>query len=1450
MAVKIKFDNQNVAESPTIVLLKRNGEKLGVLQAKEIHFTGNMNSAQEITFRVYKEDNGKKTNLWDDIRNFRLVWCKEWNLVFEISVEIDESDETVKSVSGTSLAEVELSNTKLFGIEVNTEDDIASDDYIPTLIYRADASKKRGSLLDRLLSKIPIYSVKYIDESIANLQRTFTFNDTSVYDAFQEIAQEINCIFIFNSSLDNNGNITRTFSVYDLESYCLECGHRDEFIGDCPNCGSSNVKHGYGDDTNIIITTDNLADDIGFSTDIESVKNCFRLEAGDDLMTDTIANVNPNGSRYIWFITDETKEDMSDELTDLLNSYDESYAYYQDEYAPTNIQTSVVSKYNELVTKYREYDSDLPLMPTLIGYSSIMEGYYDAIDFRIYLQSGLMPSITIEPTTAEQEAAKITSSALSPVAVNNLAVISTSTASSAVLSVAKTLISPKYRIKVASSGLSGNQWVGSFTLTNYSDEEDTAQSATIAVNLTESKQKYLEQRIAVVLNQKVEESSDIVDLFNMSLTAFTAEIKKYCLARLNSFHDSCQSCLDILLEQGVADPDKWGSTSTGLYNTMYLPYYNKLLALESEIQLRESEIAAIDGTYDQYGSLTKDGMISELQDAILFVQDELNFQEYIGEYWDEFISFRREDVYSNSNYISDGLSNSEIIKQANEFLEMANKEIYKSATQQHSLTSSLRNLLVMKEFKPIVDYFEIGNWIRVKIDDKIYRLRLINYDIDFDNISDLSVSFSDVRETVNGLTDAESIMNQAKSMASSYGYVSHQASQGEKSKGIVDGWTRTGLDMTKLKIIDNADNQEITWDSHGLLCREYYPELDSYSDKQLKMINTGIYLTDNSWQSSKTAIGNFYYKDPETGDLVEAYGVNGETLIGTLILGEQLGIYNEDATLKFNHDGLYITNGVNTFVVNPNSSSRMIALSKDSSDLLTVDEYGNLIIVGNITARTLKIGYDDINLYADSTGISIRDNTTTLAHFGVSGTQIYQNSGKLVVSISGGTASKAALTFYNGTSSAASGNDVMATFNKSGVSLFSYNETLSKTVKAMVLSTGNIAFYGTDGETILAEFGINGAQIGKTASSHMNIGEKSISATADGDTSPYFLLENMADASVTYTYTYSASDMEDWQESGAMFYIVLVGVTAVEGVTANGVALTDNDYYFRSSSGRLEIYDISSYTQSGVTFAVTQVLGSSAGKSFTFGTRTSAGKGAGSVSFGVNNSVNKQAFAFGVGLDTGYPNVSENGLFVGKYNRTNRYNYFGNRDYLLLLGNGTSSSNRSDAASIDKYGNMELAGGLKSGGELIGNRCFGQLTASTVSLSSATNIALTSGVTGVAQGAHIINYGTYLTIGTTGYYKLEIFGFWSSIGESVNLAAVPPVVPKRVRWIGIGTVTGTTVSEIRMAGGRDAPYESRAACCIAYLTAGKRVHIIARDESGGSATIGTAILNVTPMWLS
>lgn len=960
MGLRVQFDINHNPIPPTIVLANRNGNKLGVidnyygLQLSDV-FVDN----PQMSFKVTKINNGIITRLWDDIVDFKLIWCKEWDFWFQIRINLEDGSDVIKSIDCTPLCQAELGQIMLYDIQINTEDDIAREDYEVTTIY--NGSNANASLLNRIKEKAPHYSISHVDSTLASIQRTFEFSNQSIQDALNTVSTEIDCLVAYNNgSIDDPNGVlgkipARSFSLYDLENTCSSCGYRGEFTDICPKCSSRNIIYGYGDDTTIFVSKDNLTEEIDFSSDVDSIKNCFHLVGGDDLMTATIRNCNPNGTGYIWYISDEQKSDMRNELVQRLESYDDLWYYYDNEHN-CNVDSSIISAYNNLITKYLSYDSNLESMPTsFVGYSSLMNGIYNAIDFELFLNDSLMPSVVISDTTATEQASLLTASSLSPCAVSNYSTISAATVDNNILSIAKVLVKSTYQVKIKNSSYNSSThiWTGNFTLTNYSDDTDTADSSTISVTITDNYEQFIKQKLDKALKNNNKDNYDITSLFEKGIVysnnqysgAFVNELKKYSLVSLTTFHECCQSCIDILVEQGVSDLNTWGNSTPNLYREFYLDYLYKLKAIEAEIAVRENEIQIIQN------------LESELESKRVSIQNSLNFQSYLGDtLWKEFCAYRRDDEYSNSNYISDGLTNTELFQNAREFLEVAQKELYKSATLQHQISSTLKNLLVIPEFEKLLDYFEVGNWIRIEVDEQIYKLRLIQYEIDFDDLSKINVDFSDVLQVVDGRTDVKNILSQASSMASSYAAVERQATKGEKTYNKLDSWSKYGLTTTLTKILNDADHQDMVWDSHGMLFRKYDDVTNSFFDEQLKIINSTIAITDDNWESTKTAIGKFFYKNPKTGNLEIAYGVNGEVIVGKMLIGESLGIYNSSATLSFNEDGLMITNGINTFVVNPNNATRLLQLSNATENVLYVDANGNLVANGDIVAKTLSAG--------------------------------------------------------------------------------------------------------------------------------------------------------------------------------------------------------------------------------------------------------------------------------------------------------------------------------------------------------------------------------------------------------------------------------------------------------------------------------------------------------------
>lgn len=893
--------------TPTIVLCHRNKRKLGaIFPISDWTITPDMNNKNECSFKVYKEVNGVYTPLWDKIKDLKVIYIPEYDEYFQIALDKNETNETVKTITASNLGIAELSQTILYDIEINTEDDIARDAYKLAYIY--DSQDIQNSLLGRILSKASHYKIKHVDASLCKLVRSFSVNDKSIYDFLSgDLADELNCLVVVGSD--------RTVSLYDLENSCPKCGHRAENETVCSECGTTMTK-GYGEDTNIFVSNDNLSDNIDLTTKEDEVKNTFRIQGSDDVINAAIRAVNPNGTEYINRFADFQLEDMSDELVTRIKSYQD---LYESKKQP---------------------------------YKDIMGKLYETIDQILYLTSGMMPSPETDDTDANKELAKLTADTIGMVAVQNLSVAGVTTTNNAVKSVAQIYMSAGYTVDIASSTYSNQVWKGRFKVTSVDDEEDTATNTSdITILITDDYETFVYQKIKKILDK--EEMSDSEEY----------DWTKYGLNRLSSFSDAYQSCLDVLIDMGVGDP------SHEFYSSIYLVYYNKKLAVDAEIKVREAQIKEQEDKQDEYN------------DQRQAIQNELNFEKYLDdELYGEYCLYRREDTYQNDNYISDGLSNSELLSKAEELLEVANKEIYKSSELQVDVSTDIGNLFTIDEFKDVVDQWKVGNWIRIECDEEIYKVRLIDYTIKDSDFSKISCNFSSVVKVSNGISDVQSVLDSAKSMATSYESVKRQAKQSTKTTDTVKSWVDEGANATALAI-KSSDNQEVIYDNHGIRCREYDDVSGTYADEQMQIVNNTLAITDDNWKTVKAAIGKIHYEDPEhPGDLLSAYGVLGETIVGKLLLGEALGIYNDGGSLKFNKNGLSITNGVNSFEVNPNDEI-LFSLSSNNNRILWVDKLGMLHIQGdgaglditsndaiNDVKSSIKAVSDEVVLKIDSNG--------------------------------------------------------------------------------------------------------------------------------------------------------------------------------------------------------------------------------------------------------------------------------------------------------------------------------------------------------------------------------------------------------------------------------------------------------------------------------------------------
>lgn len=538
--------------------------------------------------------------------DFKIIYIPQLHERFEILVTTGEEDpnDVSKSITGTSLCEAELSQITLRNVQINTETDMTNplyDENFPTILYRDpeeydsvenlaiwEKSKydylkdktaypteesviarkktilKHASLLHRVLEKAPHYSISCVADTLKKLKTVheFTFDGTDILSALKDtIADDFHCAFMFNSE-------NRTISVLDLYSTCNNCGYRGDYMDECPECGSNNITNKYGEDTNILINSTNLTTQITLDSNSDSLKNCFYITGADDAINAAIANVNPNGTQYIYYFSNGTLADMPTELQSKLRSYNTLY----DEINTTreyNFKADRVAEYNKVInyinTKFASMskdDQDKIEYPTLtsplVGYPALTSAWYSAMDVYYFLNDSMMPVIDVDGMGLDDSITAIQAGLkdLGGVAVTGIKTITQSAVKGSVDALVKTFFSASYYdMDITDSLLSDydsstgkRTWSGTITLTSHSQMDENNQylskSVKITTDVIESTEKYIEQKITRMTNRADDIKDKQITSIKLAEDKFKEQLGYYSLVELNNLKKEFEACRD------------------------------------------------------------------------------------------------------------------------------------------------------------------------------------------------------------------------------------------------------------------------------------------------------------------------------------------------------------------------------------------------------------------------------------------------------------------------------------------------------------------------------------------------------------------------------------------------------------------------------------------------------------------------------------------------------------------------------------------------------------------------------------------------------------------------------------------------------------------------------------------------------------------------------------------
>lgn len=898
--MKNNFDNfTNTITQPDVFLCHRNYDVICPLTPiTDLKIYEAANSYDEITFSFNRVNNGVEFEYWDKLKSLKVVKVKnaDEEKYFEIAVDVSDEESTIKNVTGISM-EGELAQISIGTLSINGETDRDNDSnwenntYISTVIHKA--SDTDHSLLHRILSYAPHWKIGHVDSHVtdpntnqlvetSSVVRTFEFSNTNVYDALQEVAKELDVVFIFDSK-------TRSVNMYDLNT--------------------------VGEDTTVFVNKENLANSFTCSSNKDSIKNCFKVTGGDDLINSYVRSVNPNGSEYIYYISKDQREDMSDELVAKLDAYDALYESQK------------------------------------TGYENACAEMFAAIDNIQKYTKTLAPQRTDAITTALDEYNKLKN--ITSVYVQSKKNLLQKGVEKAILTLAQITVDYRYTITIQDEDTYdevNSIWTGKFKVVNESNDEDVVVGTDdVTISILEDEKTSLQNQIDKLIGDGDFEDAAVDELKEKYIDKDPKDYD-YCQERLQEMWKVYAECANVLLEKGYAvkkDDNKFYS--------LYSEYHQKEQILSTAYLNMTNYIESLEKIKE------------EKTKQVNAYHDELDFVKFLGDkLYKEFCCYRREDVYENSNYISDGLSDKEAIEKAKTLIEVATKELYKASLFQYTYTANLNNLFNNSVFKPFWEHFALFNWIRAEVDERVISLRLIGITYDYANPDKIEVEFSEQVRNANGITDLESILNQAKSMATTYSSTAKQASQGAESYSDFKTLKEEGLNSALMNI-KNSNNEEVTVDGRGINCRSKDIN-DDYDQCQLRITGKNIVMTDDDWNSARLAIGRGLFNGQEK------YGVWCDVLVGNIVASETLMISNGSKTFIVDKDGIIVNNmkldmysadKKHRLLIDPNLKS-MFNIYNEDKQVFFIDANGNVTMKGNLYINNgstyLKADMDDENI--------------------------------------------------------------------------------------------------------------------------------------------------------------------------------------------------------------------------------------------------------------------------------------------------------------------------------------------------------------------------------------------------------------------------------------------------------------------------------------------------------
>ena len=385
----------------------------------------------------------------------------------------------------------------------------------------------------------------------------------------------------------------------------------------------------------------------------------------------------------------------------------------------------------------------------------------------------------------------------------------------------------------------------------------------------------------------------------------------------------------------------------------------------------DNQVALAQDEYDDTMLLLSDVEVelSTLNAAITEIHNSVSISEYFSEdEYDELYNYIFEGSYHDEYItVSDIMTYSEKFQQMKALYERAVFQLERAAKPSQEFSIDVENFIFVKEFENWSEQLETGCLINVELEaDDIAMLFLSNITVNYDDRS-LNLTFGNRFTKFDPKALFDGMLGNIKKSSNTLDYIKeilYPIKNGELNA--MKEALEISRTLTKNSVLAST-NEEVVIDDTGYTGRRMLSS-GQYDPRQVKITGKTMVFTDDAWETCKVALGELILGDGQT-----AYGVNAETIIGNIIMGNNLRILDNDGNDLFT----VVDGKIEAQIGNVNDALTLIRQTAEGLDIRIQTLEADDGVVNEITTTTgYTFNADGLTIYRSGEEIkNLLDNT-------------------------------------------------------------------------------------------------------------------------------------------------------------------------------------------------------------------------------------------------------------------------------------------------------------------------------------------------------------------------------------------------------------------------------------------------------------------------------------------